>query len=118
MEDTEIRTKVERRRVSPKAWRAFERKIASLQIASWKSDYQPKDEIMDGYSWEFRWVSGSTRIESGGENAGPDPNDPARTLEGFSDLPSADTLLSHALDELWKCSKPMSSPGKDEPMGA
>lgn len=94
-----------RLRVIPQGWRKFLQRIAPLHIESWKPDYQPDSPILDGYAWEFRFASGGIKIHSAGENAGPDPDNPEQALSGFIQE-CADTLLSNALDALWKRSKP------------
>jgi hypothetical protein len=71
METEGIREQIQRRQVSLRAWRKFERQIAPLRIESWKADYQLNGQILDGYNREFRWAWGGTRIESGGEGAEP-----------------------------------------------
>lgn len=102
MESSGTIKKTMRRRVTPEAWRSFEQRVASLRITHWKRSYEPHVTFFDGYNWEFRWISEHTRIESGGSNAGPDPKNPSKTVEGLTGPETADMLLSKALSELWE----------------
>jgi|ERR1043166_2372142 hypothetical protein len=93
------------RHLTLEGWQKFQKTLARLDVYRWKPTYSPRHMIYDGYGWKFRISDGTRTVESRGGNAGPSPDNPKETASYFDDRKtSADTILSAALDDLWKSS--------------
>jgi hypothetical protein len=93
------------RRLTREGWQKFQQTLARLDVFHWKPAYSPPHLIDDGYGWELRISDGTRSVESRGANAGPSQDNPRRTssYSGDKKIP-ANSILSGALDDLWKSS--------------
>jgi hypothetical protein len=92
------------RRLTADGWKQFQSALNKLDVYRWKSEYS--ENICEGYAWEFRLAQGNRSIQSKGDNAGPSPSDPKRTVSIWEKQTSADVVLTDALEDLWKSSFP------------
>ena len=104
-ERTWFKKRTSTRRLTLEGWQRFQQTLARLDVLHWKPGYSPRLPVLDGYSWEFRFSDDARTVDSKGGNAGPSPDNPAKTVSWFEDKKtSADSMLSRALDDLWKSS--------------
>jgi hypothetical protein len=95
----------EKRRITPDAWLRFRTLISALRLEAWKETYNPPQDgsfYYDGYFWEMRLTSDGLATKSSGQNAGPDPTNPEKTVVTDGGSTGADRLLSKAFDNLWE----------------
>jgi len=62
--------------VPPERWQAFRRELDEMNVWSWKKNYKPEADDLDGESWSFSVVYTDRRVQTAGSNAYPAPGDP------------------------------------------
>jgi len=67
-------------------WRDFWKEMDKIQVWSWKKRYDPSDIgviVNDGGGWHLIISYNGMMIDTGGENAGPEPGNPKKTTVGW-----------------------------------
>jgi hypothetical protein len=90
------------RAITLQAWREFLADVAPLNLHRWREHYDD-DDLMDGWGWSLRLSMGSVQVQSGGSNAGPHPQNPARVVYDMDvEGRTGNDVLIDALVELWQ----------------
>ncbi len=86
--DKNVLTETEYFVPSEAQWVAFWKKMNQLRIWSWRKNYDPSDVgeiIYDGGGWKLTLAYQNRKIETGGENAGPNLQNPSATVVAFGE---------------------------------
>ncbi len=81
-------------------WQAFWIEMEQLGIWQWKARYRPEDigaEVYEGGGWHLLLAFQGKAVDTSGNNAGPEPEDPSKTAIGPD---SWDRQLESAISRL------------------